>query len=579
MKTKSIDSSLFEEIKKVSFQNVKNELLEATKNFSESLNINFGLYDFNESYVLFSSPNPTAFLKANYALTDKDTIRLENFETLLIDSNSILEERKNILRNITESLIEDNGKIDEHWNQLMSRLLYTEMVKKRASKGHVGIGDPAKADNADEENQGAQGRARANKKGTVSGDEEMNSKELKTLDALDSSLEESVNSLPNYKEIRNQLIEAAKEVSAIMFNENKGCKITTKKNEEGEPELATAEIDTTIKKAKKGKEKDGAKGMRNKIAAKRKELAKIVKSAGFAETMKNIKTFNNLGEEKELAETLTNFVTSNPSLIYVSKNELSNAIFDVLENEENADQLLCDEIAEGLRKLAYNTFQDKAYEVIRLAAIEDVVGLDEEVSDDNYEAFEEVSSRYFEDIYEKDSKIQKSLSNLAEMIARTAVVLESDLRASGNTNLKPVAQLRQFASQVNESARTTINESVMKMVVGSLLSGVSGDYSLNKTTLVPYGHFRPAIDMDGNDYGKHVGNGKKSACCGDEEMMSPNNGNPMAPKYKKDVDLESDYKFWSRKGTKTSMKGDEEMEGSGNPMAPKYKKAAELDLL
>ena len=89
MKVKNIKNDLFSEIKNKSFDRIKEELNETSKQLSKTLGIDFRVSNINESYVLYSSPNPNAYLKASYSFTDRDTVKLENFETLVIDAKSI----------------------------------------------------------------------------------------------------------------------------------------------------------------------------------------------------------------------------------------------------------------------------------------------------------------------------------------------------------------------------------------------------------------------------------------------------------------------------------------------------------
>jgi translation elongation factor EF-1beta len=597
MKIKNINQNLFEEIKKRSFDSVKKELVESSVRLSKALGVDFKVSDINESYVVYSSPNPYSFLKASYEITDRGTIKLENFETLIVDKDSIAESRKSALRGFIESLIDnDKDKAEDCWKNYMSNINIQEMVKKKAAAPGRAPGDPANPYNADEEDQSAQGRKRiANKKPAIRGDEEMSdgpnpapsSAELMTLKAVDPSLEEHLRVLPNYMSITPKLVESAKNVARVFFPEAEDVKISTKKNGEEQEELDSVELNGVEKSETGKKMKKGSKKNREKIFDAREKFAKNEKNENFIQKLVDIKRFNNAQEADSLSETLTDFVSENATLIYVSKDELKDMIQRIYDSkgEENWDEDLCEEIAFGLRKLAFNTYIDKAFDIARSAAIDEVMDLEEEVSEDSYEAFEEISSRYFNNIYENHNRQSKVLSDLSEMLVRTADTLEADIKSAGLENVgnKTIAEFRQYAAQMAANTRGHINESIVKMVVGSLLSGVGNDYSLNdKASLVPFGHFRPSIDLE-KDYGKWVGDGSKDSRIGDEEMKSPNTGNPLAPKYmdKNKLDLEDGkYKHWSDRGEKEVFLGDEEMSGvnAGNPSAPKYMTSKQLDL-
>ena len=632
MQSRIIDHGVLEQIEKRSWKKMEAELREAAQQLRKVYGIDFSLASVNEDYVLFRSDRDNEYLKARYNFTDRGTIRLESLERLVVSEASKKKARKEIIGKMVDGIADDDKeKANEAWAELVRRFPLSEMVKSKAGKGDVRGGDPAKADNADEENQASQGRARANKKGAVRGDEEMPAAgnapkgELATLGAVDPSLEENASLLPNFTKIISRIIEAAKEVAdEVLEDDVEKVKVTKKAKKHEEPDgdegdddegdfggksdedgdegegdedgdepeekkekkskkakkddkddVEAIEIDTTEKAKDAEKQNEACKCRRNKIAEARGAFAKACKGEKFKDRIKKIKGLNNTNDEEGLSEALSDLVVTTPSLVYVSREELVGVIRDIFESDkvDNWNAELCEDIAFGLRKLAYNTHVDRSFDVVRGAALDGVVSLDEEVSDDDYEAFENVSSRFFENIYEKRAKQVKALNDLSETLAVAANILESDVEAAGldrKVAAKTVLEFRQFASKMRAQAYKGINESVVKMVVGSLLQKHANDYSLNsQATLSDPGHFRGPIDLD-QDYEKHAGKNRSEFKKGDDGMSL---SNPLAPKGKGPGELDLDKGGDAAKDFSVMQHGIHD-----NPLAPKAKGPGELDL-
>ena len=585
MQTKVLTHDVFSEIEKQSFRSTEEELKEAASQLSRVFGTDLKLHTINEDYALYSFDTDN-YLKATYKMTDSKTIKLENFEHVAIDESSKNESRRQIIRNMIDALADDDtGKADTSWETLKTNFSFLEMVKKKAAKSgedNLGDGIPVNAKNADEEDQAGKGKARsAGKAKAVKGDEEMKGKppytgELMTLKAVDSSLEENIELLPNFQTVLGKVENAAKKVAKDVLKEAiDQLKIEVKKDDKGEEEVDSVEIPNVDKKSKIAKVKCDAKNSKAKCHEARIRFAQNENNQKFVQKIMDVKHYNNMEDAEQLSESLVDIVTSNPAIIYVSKNELKEMVSRIFQNQETDgwDEDLCEDIAFGLRKLAYNTYLDRAYDVVKFAAVDNVIGLSEEVPDDNYEAFEEVSTKYFDNIYAEASKSSAALLGFSAILKSAADTLEADVQSSGlneSVGEKTVVELRQYSAQMKACAIRRLDENIVRMVVGSLLSKVANDYSLNdKTKLVPYGHFRPEIDSD-KEYRKHTGKGDKDSEIGDEEFKKA--GNPMAPKAKSSDDLDLD-KTAPSKGFDVMKHGIHT-----NPMAPKAKNASDLDL-
>ncbi len=562
MKTRKIEQKVFEEIQKKSFETIESELRAAAKHLSRLAGKNLELVSTNEDYVIYKPEDQQdVFLKARYKVTDRGTIKLNNFEKIIVDESSKNEERKNILRNVINALMEDDpDAATDQWKELKNRFPVSEMVKKKASGTGKAPGDGG-VGNADEEDQESKGKARCKRKeDSKYGSHTSSSEELMTLKAVDDSLEEWADSLPNFTEIKKYLIEAAKSVAKIVCEEKTDVikiKMKDKKDkkydkddmkyskkdkmkyndddddDDDDDDIDEIEIDTKDKADKKEKTSKKSKKQREKVKKARTKMKYKEDDKDFEESIVSLKRNNNAKDEESLEDTISEIVSSNPQLIYISKNELKEMISRILtkREEKNWDEDLCEEIAFGLKKVAHNTYADQAYDLIKFAAVDEVVGLDEEVSDDDYEAFEQVSERYFENVYAVAKKKYDALRHLSEMLSKSATTLEGDVKAAGLDASKiigTVSDFREYASQVAASARnlSEADESIVRMVVGSLLSRASNDYSLNQSKFVDPGHFHTNFDLDADNYKQHAKGGTKDAMLGDEESSI---SNPMSP--------------------------------------------------
>jgi len=552
METKIIEQDLFEEIQKRSFANVEKELVSAGEVLSQLAGKELTIRSVNEDYVVYQPvDNPNVILKATYSLTENDTINLKNFEKLIIDESSIVKARHGILRGIVESLYnDDTDTASEIWNKIN----ISEMVKSKTKKSE---------------------KKPNNKKSCSSEDEILN------LKSVDDALEEYASVLPNYNEVKRHLLEALKETAEIVCNQQTGIfkikfkNVISENDSDCEKEIDEIEIDTNNKKELKGKISEKSKKHRDKVKKERVKLAKKEDDKEFEDEIVDIKRKNNEKDEEGLSETLVDVISKNPSIIYASKNELKEMISRILvkKNEKNWDEELCEDIAYGLKKLAHNTYTDQAYDIVKYSATDEVWGLEEEVSDDDFEAFEQVSERYFEDIYKKSEKQYNVLEHLSEMLAKTASILENDAQTydiNSSNIAKVVTGYRKYASQIMAQAHGPLNENIVRMVVGSLLTGVADDYSLNKGKLfVDPGHFHKSIDLDGDNYNQHTKGGKKDCLKGDEEISI---SNPMSPK-RMDSDVLDLEKTTYPKGPDIMAKGIH-----SNPLAPRAVGANQLDL-
>ena len=109
---------------------------------------------------------------------------------------------------------------------------------------------------------------------------------------------------------------------------------------------------------------------------------------------------------------------------------------------------------------------------------------------------------YYEDIYDRANKQFKVINNLYETIEKVADILESEAENTEIIKDKEVQQLileyRKIAGRIKSNP---CNENLVKNIVGSLLTRVQNDYTLNQLVFKEPCHFRDNIDLDKNDYG------------------------------------------------------------------------------
>jgi len=622
MKTRKIGQETFEAIRKRSHDNIRDEICKASNKLRKAFKKKLKVENINDDYVVFASEdNPNIFLKARYRFTENDTIKFNNFEKIILDESSKQKSRKKILKNMINSLQnDDNESANESWEELMYKFPITEMVKKKAAKTGHAPGDSG-CFNADEEDQERQGKIRSSRKSDGRyGSLTSTSDELMTLKAVDPCLEEYAHQLPNYISSMKYLIEALKDTDEIVGKDevedvkikkkNKKDKYNDDENEDidddiededdkddededdkddededdeddedkdEDEEIDEVEVDTKDKDNKKKSMGVKSKKHRVKVHAARNKFSKKEKDSDFSDKIVQIKRDNNMGDGEAIEEALIDIVAENPEIIYVSKDELSSMISRILESrgESGYDFYLCEDIAIGLRKLAHKIYNDQAYDIAKYCAIDEVVSLDEEVSDDDYEAFEEISSRYYEDIYDRANKQFKVINNLYETIEKVADILESEAENTEIIKDKEVQQLileyRKIAGRIKSNP---FNENLVKNIVGSLLTRVQNDYTLNQLVFKEPCHFRDNIDLDKNDYEKLTKKSTKDSYIGDEEMYSYVLSDKYSLKEKEfdpnKLDLFNPDKYKDFNVMKNGV--------VQNPMAPKSLDSRNLDL-
>lgn len=560
MKITKIKDKIFEQLVENSFDKIENELKESTEYLNEIFGTTFEYCFTNENYVIYYSPQSNKYLKTTYSINENEqNIHFENFEIMKIDGQSLNETKKKKIRKIVDALEKnDEEEAEEAWKEWIDNFSIKEITI------NVGKGDPS-INSMKPKFLKNQKSPKGKIKGTLlKGDETTKKAGVPS----DTCMPENLDVLPNYKKIVERIYETAKKLEKDMDIEPE---IDIESDDEGPVAI---KIPTSKKKKFAQKKGTEAKKIKKKIKSKRQKCKICDPNEETIEKISQMKKMKNSGEE--IDEMVIETITEYPELLYMTKTEIEEIVENCLtiSQESNWDDELCEAIAEDLHKTAYNTYINNAYEIAKTAEGLGVISMEEEVSDDDYEAFTEVSERLVNYIINEDKKLEKSLRNLSSLLETASNVLENDAQAAYENDLLEEeiddyisSRLLQLSAQLETNIKNnTINEELVQHVVGELihgdgkygsLLGVSkNDYDLNKNAKIePWGHFRPNQDMDKDDYNKF---GQQKGA----------DSNPMAPKAKssKDLDLDDDDRWSDLKGA------------DSNPMAPKAK-GQELDMV
>ena len=445
MKRKLISYDALQKIEAGSISNAVEELVGAEKMVADMLGydeVNLHCYDKGDAYYETSDGT---YVHAQYAL-DGNRIKLFNIEEVAVDTESEDKHRKDMVRQMVEALLNDD---EPRAKDQFRRYLEMATPKMKLCKGRKEKSAVDKmADNChmDESTAVAQSantsdpktriaalkgskggaaqregwkkrkahKAQINQHKKSAKYKEQRSKveQLKKAGHKRARIDFWRADKPEKKHMQENWLRVADNVLEyvdIMTQSPVLAEMRIQRDEVGNVVAATI---PTTKLRNEGKllalKYDTLK---TDVKVMREKAVKLRLEENFQKLVAKIKRLNNISDQSELQEALSALVAQHPTVLYLTQDELSKTVSEALANvgATNYDDQICDFIAEGILRVAFNTYPER---VNRLASLSNAPRPNE--SEDAFEVFQTAVNNFFPNVDEQSEVEMKAFEDLHE---------------------------------------------------------------------------------------------------------------------------------------------------------------------
>lgn len=556
MKRKLVPYEVFAQMRENSTTNVVKELIEAEDHLARALDVeSLKLSSFNDSQVFYEQADGT-YLQANY-IVENGHVRFENIEQLVIDEQSEREAGKQIIRNMLESVLEDNhadanksfdqyldltskryqrdcdledNSLDESYARLYGSKARTKGKGKAVISYRPGSKNAKKAEAAKlghRRHPSSYRRGVAKRKRGLSG-ERSRRKSYKTVQSRLKALNSG-----NYKmkkKMNEWLILAENVFGYLDFSNNSHVNVVINENQVILPDSEKRNEARVLKMQHDHMLKTDVKILREN--AKRLGF-----NQEFCQAVADVKRYNNISDAKQLEESIETLIRKFSSVLYLTENEMTKTVAYALASVgvNNYDDEICKFLAEGILRGAHHIYSERVERILKLSGNK----IDE--SDDKYADFQSVANVFFQRMDETFQMEVKMFEDLCEAVIEIRdIAIESKNEAVRNEAQDFITELEGVINgQMNPNMELatdvaswleTIVESNEWDVVKTPHQTVTGDHPDMARNAKVSGH--PYLN------GSHYGDGE--------------NGSPMIGSDSMDVHHGDDARMhsWGNKGGK-----------------------------
>lgn len=602
MKRKLVDFAVFNEMNNSSITTAIKELVEAEEHLARALDVDeLKVKSFNEATVIYEQSDGT-FLRANYAVKN-DRIFFEDVQQLIVDQDSEKKESKSFLRSMLEAILEDNDvEANKNFGKYMD--LASRRYKRECAQAQEGVVEEAYA-----RLYGSPERTKGKSSPVIS--YRSGSKDPKKVRAARKAhlRHRSSYLMGARKRHRNRSKERArrsryKRLHGRLRALNSGLHYTGKRKKVNEwsnlaynvfgyadmhsnshiiSETTVAKVNDalnitmpTAKARNEGKiiKMHFDNMLKTDVKILRETARRLVHDAKFCQMVANVKTYNNISDNKGLEESIGSLVSNFPAVLYLTQPELAKVIATALDNNGvmNYDDNTCNFMAEGILRSAHHAYTERVDRIVKLANKEI------QESDDKYIDFQTVVSEFFPTLDEStqlEMKMFEDLYNAAVDISKIAVESEnevvrnearefiSDLEAVLDGRMVPSLELAvDVADWIEDLAEANIQgASEDWSVVKTPHHTISGDHpQMAKNAKVPgnpgqypgdWGDPAPMIGQDSNAW--NHGDEARNRSWGNKggKNVWPDLSNPIVPaaadfkiKGEKSIENDDDLGTW-----------------------------------
>ena len=536
MKRKLINYDVFKQIETNSIRQAEKELHENADSIAKAVGReNIALFSITENDATFSTDNGT-LIHATYVVQD-DTLILENIEELVVDQESQLNEGKKFLNEMVDKILEDRNDLA---GEAFSNYFELPIVRANLQEGVI--------------NEAKKGKKmpvwllkhhkdKAKKKKS----NKMSKREEKLAKHKNKRMKHVGSKIPKKKLVEwNGL--AKNILEFVDFRENGFVNnFTVNRDSHG---------NVTSIKIPRSKLQNEAKilGFKwktlNTEVMDQRDLSKCLgKSELWGKACADMKKYNSMSDGAKLEETIENVVAAWPHLIYLTESELATLVKETLIGEgiRNFDDSICQFLAEGVLRTAFDNYKDKVSSIYKLANIFESGDYDhfKDVSEALYEKLDEVrhaQETAINDLYKAVNEVADVASRHADSTTKHEIgtclaSLENIIR--GN-NSDVLSIMEEAALMLKGTAETNLPMSGDWNVSYDAHDTITGEhpilskYAKEDGTPGKYSSTRAPYVSDGKSYRKQgVEDMKSGYLAMDEKDVYPHVNNPYVPKAEK----------------------------------------------
>jgi hypothetical protein len=547
MKKKLISYDAFNKIQESSLSVAEFELVEAADLLAKTLNLEtLDLESFSQNTVIFETLDGT-FVHANYEL-GKSTLTFENIQELEIDEESQRQEKRKLLTNMVDFILEGNEeKAKETFSSYLNSPIFkqevTEAAKVTVSKP---TGKRSKLFHKKQSRSLVAKRIRAMKKTKLK--LRMNPSLKKATERKKKAVGAKISGSSNPRArtyARYMKAQCVKEWAGMVDNiydfldfQDFGPALKNsivECDEHGNVEKVV--IPTTSKRDEGRILNFDWMNIDSEVKVLRGKAKFLSEDSNFCKAVNDLKRYNAISDDSALEECLENIAAKWPVAIYLTEAELSQVIKVALETvgAKNYDDTTCNFMAEGILFTTFGLYQDKAAKVAKLAGI-----ATENLSYDTFKSTtdtfygeldnsEDTQLQLFADLHKALSEIVKTSEkvndvNTTKEATELLINLESVLNREENLDYELAEAVADYISDFIETNLGTEDWTD---------SGVHTDLMLQHPDMGKKAKqsYSPAADGQGdwkNDNAEELETNGWSNVSGDETFPSLNN--PYVPK-------------------------------------------------
>ncbi len=461
MRRTLISYNAFDRIEKDSLSNAAFELAEAQFILGEVLEVEpVSLHCYDEENVLYETTDGN-YLKATYEINNKE-VKFDNIQEVVIDEASHTQARRELLSQMLDSVLDEN---DDKASQLFSNYLEMAAPKMAYMKGRKmkssidkmkdNIKGNMKNVNEAEELWGKQrttgtvpkhiralrakrghrehpaarieskrqakiGKAKTKRKRETSAEFKMLKRQAKQRRAAgeehirvpaSTRFESWMTIARNVHEYADYLYigPVLNETTVARDDRNNIVSVSIPTSQlRNEGKLLSLKWDT----------------LKVDVKVLREQAMRLGMSEDFQTSVAAIKRHNNLVDNEQLEDAIGGLVAQFPQVLYLTQNELAKVVGESLARHgtTNYDDQTCGFIAEGILRVAFESYPERVNRLASLSGARSVVE-----GEDAYEVFQNAVEGFYQELDEKMAVEMQVFSDLYDVLTEVRrAALESD---------------------------------------------------------------------------------------------------------------------------------------------------------
>jgi hypothetical protein len=610
MQRKLINYEVFEKLQENSLAATQYELVAAEDVLAHALDSgNLSFHNFTDNHDLYETDSGT-YIRANYKV-DSQSVVLENIEEIVIDENTYKESRRNAIREMLDSILEENapkantlfdGVMDmvrEHHKREATSAMQAKMVEANVFARR----DP-RHPNKLKVRKGGKNKKMARKRtpaemraGWLKRKQKFGATGAGKKTPYQKSLARKAAKLSGRKpKMLQEWYQLSENVFGYLdFVENNTVinQAAIKTDDKGS---VVAIRLPSVKVRNEGKILNyGLKTMKTDVKVLRETARRLPGNREFAEMIADLKRHNNLSDNSALEESLGGIVTKFPAVLYLTQEELANTVAQALSNvgAMNYDDKICSFMAEGILRVAHEAYGDRVARITQLSGKQVCTECDDpyasfaEAVRDFYPTLDEsmaLEIKVFEDLYSAAVDVrQAALGSENEEVREEATLFAQELLTVIEGEAVPSLELAaEVATWLQDLVETNLEMKAWQ-VVKTPHETIQGDHPAMwekaKHGYAPasdfsgdWGDSLPQIDADKKGYKNGAADQTRNHSWGNKggSDVWPSLSNPYVPK------PFGDYTMKGEKGVDKDWNNGIDMYQSGdtwpslqNPYVPK----------